>query len=69
MHDEALSVTSMRVCNPDYSPVGINRWDAAPPTAKMPLRWKCLVPVAAGSTSKCQAECELFIRATNNELR
>jgi hypothetical protein len=25
-----LSVVAMRVCNPDRSPIGINRWDAAP---------------------------------------
>jgi hypothetical protein len=25
MHNETLSVVAMRVCNPDCSPVGINR--------------------------------------------
>jgi hypothetical protein len=25
LHDETLSVAAMRVCNPDCSPVGINR--------------------------------------------
>jgi hypothetical protein len=25
VHDEALTVAAMRVCNPDCSPVGINR--------------------------------------------
>ena len=25
VHDETLSVVAMRVCNPDRSPVGINR--------------------------------------------
>ena len=29
-HNETLSVVAMCVCNPDYSPVGTNRWDAAP---------------------------------------
>jgi hypothetical protein len=28
MHNKPLSVVAMRVCNPDRSPVGINRWDA-----------------------------------------
>jgi hypothetical protein len=30
MHNETLSVAAMRVSNPDRSPVGINRGDAAP---------------------------------------
>jgi hypothetical protein len=25
VHSETLSVVAMRVCNPDYSPIGINR--------------------------------------------
>jgi len=29
-HNETLSVVAMRVCNPDRSPAGINRCDAAP---------------------------------------
>jgi hypothetical protein len=29
-HNETLSVIAMCVCNPDCSPVGINRCDAAP---------------------------------------
>jgi hypothetical protein len=29
-HNETLSVVAVCVCNPDCSPVGINRWDAAP---------------------------------------
>jgi hypothetical protein len=29
VHNEALSVAAMRVCNPDCSPVGINGWDPA----------------------------------------
>jgi len=29
-HNEALTVTAMRVCNEDRSPVGINRWATAP---------------------------------------
>jgi hypothetical protein len=29
-HNETLSVVAMCVCNPDRSPVGINRCDAAP---------------------------------------
>jgi hypothetical protein len=32
-HNETLSVAAMCVCNPDWSPVGINRWDAAPTPA------------------------------------
>ena len=31
VHNETLSVVAMRVCNPDWLPVGINRCDAAPP--------------------------------------
>jgi hypothetical protein len=30
VHNEALSVATMCVCNPDRSPAGINRLDAAP---------------------------------------
>jgi hypothetical protein len=29
-HNETLPVVAMCVCNPDLSPVGINRWDPAP---------------------------------------
>jgi hypothetical protein len=29
-HDEPLSVATMRVSNPDCSPIVVNRWDAAP---------------------------------------
>jgi hypothetical protein len=29
VHDESLSVVAVRVCNPDRSPAGINRRDAA----------------------------------------
>ena len=29
-HNETLSVVVMRVCNPDCSPVGINRLDTVP---------------------------------------
>jgi hypothetical protein len=29
-HNETLSIVTMCVCNPDSSPVGINRRDAAP---------------------------------------
>jgi len=30
VHNKTLSVVAMCVCNPDRSPVGINRCDAAP---------------------------------------
>jgi hypothetical protein len=30
VRNETFSVAAMCVCNPDCSPVGINRWDAAP---------------------------------------
>jgi hypothetical protein len=30
VHNEPLPIAAMRVRNPDCSPVGINRWDAAP---------------------------------------
>jgi hypothetical protein len=29
MHNKALSVAPMRVCNPDRSPLGVNGWDPA----------------------------------------
>jgi hypothetical protein len=32
-HNETLSVSAMCVCNPDRSPVGINRCDTAPTPA------------------------------------
>ena len=32
-HNETLSIVAMRVCNPDRSPVGINRLDTTPTPA------------------------------------
>jgi hypothetical protein len=29
MHNKALSVAPMRICNPDRSPLGVNGWDPA----------------------------------------
>jgi hypothetical protein len=35
VHKETLSVVTMRVSNPDRSPVGINRCDAAPTPTRL----------------------------------
>jgi len=35
MHNETLSVIAVRINNPDCSPVGINRWDAAPSSNRL----------------------------------
>jgi hypothetical protein len=48
VHNETLSVVAMRVCNPNCSPVGINRCDAAPtPTGLLSFSEDLPVPPAA----------------------